>query len=212
MGERIDLAIDSGCAACAVPVGVASALVMQELNRTPPEYIAANAERIRELRFKTPTLKFQNRDAEFEVQRHGQIAQTSGDGVQSQQAIGSCCNRPSAIQKLLLCACSWPWTFAGPSQSRHENDGGRTDADCLCGLGFFGQPVDRAHNTLAVLIVRDRKSKGIWSHPVRAKGVTHSCPAKTPMTDLDFMGYKRVIFKSDQEPRIVAHSDAVKNV
>ena len=49
MGERTDLMIDSGCAACALPVGVASAVGMQELNRTPQEYIAANAEKIREL-------------------------------------------------------------------------------------------------------------------------------------------------------------------
>ena len=59
MGERIDLTIDSGCAACALPVGVASAVGMQELNRDPREYSAPNDERIRELGFKTPTLKFQ---------------------------------------------------------------------------------------------------------------------------------------------------------
>ena len=64
LGERIDLTIDSGCAACALPVGVASAVGMQELNRTPQEYIAANAEKIRELGFKTPTLKFQNGDVQ----------------------------------------------------------------------------------------------------------------------------------------------------
>ena len=31
------------------------------------------------------------------------------------------------------------------------------------------------------------------------------------MADLDFMGYKRVILKSDQEPRIVPLCDTVKN-
>ena len=46
---------NSGCAACALPVGVASTIGMQELNGTPQEYIAANAEKIRELGFKTPT-------------------------------------------------------------------------------------------------------------------------------------------------------------
>ena len=61
MGERIDLTIDSGCAACALPVGVVG---IQELNRAPQEYIAANAEKIRELGFKTPTLKFQNGDVQ----------------------------------------------------------------------------------------------------------------------------------------------------
>ena len=64
MGERIDLTIDSGCAACALPVGVASAVGMQELNRAPQEYVAASAEKIQELRFKTPTLKCQNGDAQ----------------------------------------------------------------------------------------------------------------------------------------------------
>ena len=64
LGERIDLTIDSGCAACALSVGVASAVGTQQLNRTPQEYIAANAEKIRELGFKTPTLKFQNGDVQ----------------------------------------------------------------------------------------------------------------------------------------------------
>ena len=62
LGERIDLTIDSGCAACALPVGVASVVGKQELNRTLQEYIAANSEKTRELGFKTPTLKFQNGD------------------------------------------------------------------------------------------------------------------------------------------------------
>ena len=46
LGGRIDLTIDSGCAACALPVGVASAIGMQGLSRTRQEYIAANTEKI----------------------------------------------------------------------------------------------------------------------------------------------------------------------
>ena len=72
--------------------------------------------------------------------------------------------------------------------------------------GFFWEPEDRAHDTLPVLVVRDRKTKGIWSHPVPSKGVTHPCPATALMADLDFMGCKKVIFKSGQEPSIVALS------
>ena len=37
---------------------------MQALNRAPQEYVAANAEKIRELGFKTATLKFQNGDVQ----------------------------------------------------------------------------------------------------------------------------------------------------
>ena len=62
--------------------------------------------------------------------------------------------------------------------------------------GFFRQPEDRTHDmTLPVLIVRDRKSKCIWSHPVPSKGATHPYPARALMADLDFMWYKRVILK-----------------
>ena len=57
LGERIDLTICSGCAAIALPLGVASAVGMQGLNRTPHE-------KIRELGFKTPTLNFQNGDVQ----------------------------------------------------------------------------------------------------------------------------------------------------
>ena len=79
MGERIDLTIDSGCAACALPVGVASAVWMQKCNRAPQEYIAANLEKFRELGFKTPIRHSNFRMAQY----HGQVAQTTGGGVQS---------------------------------------------------------------------------------------------------------------------------------
>ena len=45
-------------------VGVASTVKMQEVNGTLQEHIAANAEKIRELGLKTPTLKFQNGDVQ----------------------------------------------------------------------------------------------------------------------------------------------------
>ena len=81
----------------------------------------------------------------------------------------------------------------------------------LVDCGFFGQPEDKAHDTLPVLIMCDRRGKSIWSHLVPSKGVTHPYPARALMADFDFMGYKRVILKSDQEPSIVAFCDAVKN-
>ena len=77
--------------------------------------------------------------------------------------------------------------------------------------GFFGQPGDVAHNSLPVLVLRDRQSKAVWSHPVPSKGVSHPYPAKAIMNDLDFTGYKRIILKSDQEPSITALVSAVKH-
>ena len=58
MGERIDLTIDSGCAACAFPVGVASAVGMEEFTRTIQEYIAANGEKIGSLDSRFPHSNF----------------------------------------------------------------------------------------------------------------------------------------------------------
>ena len=43
-----------------------------------------------------------------------------------------------------------------------------------------------------------------------SKGVMHPCPARALMADLDFVGYKRIILKSDQESIIIALCDAVK--
>ena len=83
LGERIDLTIDSGCAVRALLVDVASTFGMQELNRTPQGYIAANAEKSRELGFQDSDTQIQNGDVQkFEVQCYGQVAQTSGGSVQ----------------------------------------------------------------------------------------------------------------------------------
>ena len=44
--------------------------------------------------------------------------------------------------------------------------------------GFFGQCEDAAHISLPVLVLRDKRSKGIWSHLVLGKGVEHPLLAK----------------------------------
>ena len=46
--------------------------------------------------------------------------------------------------------------------------------------GLFGQPEDRSHDTLPVLIVRDRKSKGVWSYPVPVEGCDAPVSCKGP--------------------------------
>ena len=76
---------------------------------------------------------------------------------------------------------------------------------------FFEQPQDPAHQALSTLVVRERRSRGVWSHPVPCKGVEHPYAAKALMADLDMMSYKRVIIKSDQEASIMALVRAVKH-
>ena len=105
MGERIDLTIDSGCAACALLMGIASPVGMQELSRTPQEYSAANAVKIRELGFKSPTLKFQNGDVQN--LKFGVMDKLHKPMVASQQAIGSCCSlKTMVVLSSKMCARS----------------------------------------------------------------------------------------------------------
>ena len=82
-----------------------------------------------------------------------------------------------------------------------------SEVGALLDYGVFGQPEDRATRLTSSV---HRKNKSIWSHPMPSKGVTHPYPARALMADLAFMGYKRVILKSDQEPSIAALCDAVK--
>ena len=63
---------------------------------------------------------------------------------------------------------------------------------------------------MPVLIVFDRRSKSIWSHPVPCKGIGHPWPATALLQDLERTGYKRVLLKSDQEPSIKSLCVAVK--
>ena len=94
-----------------------------------------------------------------------------------------------------------------------KKKGGRTDTDCLCGiLGSLGnRKTEHMTHSQYLLTVRDRMSRGIWSHPVPSSRVTHPYLARALMADLDFMGYRIVILKPDQELSIVALCDAVKN-
>ena len=51
--------------------------------------------------------------------------------------------------------------------------------------------------SLPVLIVKDRRSKAIWSVPVPKKGVEHPYPSRKLLQILDTTGYRRVIVSRD---------------
>ena len=71
-----------------------------------------------------------------------------------------------AVLKLVLCvsvAEDFHLVIAKLTRKRRRKSRYRLS---LWITGSLGEPEDRAHDTLAVLIVRDSKSKGIWSHPV----------------------------------------------
>lgn len=78
------------------------------------------------------------------------------------------------------------------------------------GSGGKGQNEGVKDSENPVLIVFDRRSKTIWAHPVPSKGIAHPWPAKVLTDDLDKLGYKKVVLKSDMEPSIRALAQAVK--
>jgi hypothetical protein len=78
--------------------------------------------------------------------------------------------------------------------------------------GFLGSPDMPGHGSdLPVLVVFDRRSKCIWSHPVPSKGVGHPWASTVLLRDLEKTGYKRLVLKSDQESSIKALAKAAKD-
>ena len=82
--------------------------------------------------------------------------------------------------------------------------------------GFLGAPGELPSDAVGgakmpVLVVRDRKSKALFTHLVPSKGVEHFYPEQALCRDIKFLGYPSVVIKSDQEPSIKAVAEAVKN-
>ena len=75
---------------------------------------------------------------------------------------------------------------------------------------FLGDESSR-DTDLTVLVVRDRRTKSVWAHPVPAKGVENPFGARQLLKDVESTGYKRVILKGDQEPSVQALLQQVKN-
>ena len=61
-----------------------------------------------------------------------------------------------------------------------------------------------------VIVLKDRKSGTVKAHMVEEKGV-NVFAVKRLVQDVALLGYKRIVFKSDNEPAILALKHAVKN-
>ena len=73
--------------------------------------------------------------------------------------------------------------------------------------GFLG--TDDSDDLIPVLVVKDRKSKAIFSHPVTAKGCSCEWAIDRLIKDIEGLGIRKCILKSDQEPAILAYKRAV---
>ena len=82
--------------------------------------------------------------------------------------------------------------------------------------GFFAAPGELPQDAVGgpkmpVLVVRDRFAKAILTHLVPSKGIEHFYPEVALLKDIKFLGYPKLVLKSDQEPSILALATAVKN-
>jgi len=75
---------------------------------------------------------------------------------------------------------------------------------------FLGQP--GAEGTIPAVAMRDTSSKALFSHIVPHKGVVTDWVAEELIKDLEKMGHKEVIIKSDQEPAIIALVDMIRQL
>ena len=66
--------------------------------------------------------------------------------------------------------------------------------------GFFGAPGEIPADSVGgskmpVLVVRDRFTKGIFTHLVPSKGTEHFYPEAALLRDVKFLGYSRLVLK-----------------
>ena len=62
-----------------------------------------------------------------------------------------------------------------------------------------------------VMAMRNSNSKVIFSNAVPCKGTKHPYPVKQACFNLEQLGYKKIIFRSDQEPAIVDLCNKIKD-
>ena len=68
---------------------------------------------------------------------------------------------------------------------------------------------EEAQGVLPMLAVKSHESRMTFAHVVERKGPVDSTTRRL-VADLDWLGLRRIVFKSDQEPAILALKQAVR--
>lgn len=96
-----------------------------------------------------------------------------------------------------------PSCVAGKARDKHHRQREQDDKGIpevvfdYCFMGTEGE-----EETVAIQVERDRRSKAIFAHGVPRKGMTHEYGAEVLINDLDKLGYREIILKSDGEPAL----------
>ena len=80
-----------------------------------------------------------------------------------------------------------------------------------CFLGDDGGKEGEEKETLIVQVAVDLNTKCIFAHAVPRKGIAHVHGAEEICKDIDALGYKDVVFKTDNEPAMHTLQEEVKS-
>ena len=108
---------------------------------------------------------------------------------------------------------SWcPACVAGRGRSySHHHEGRDSTVPVISADYLYFSEKGVPGKSLPTVVLRDRASKAIFSHLLPAKGTVGSTyPEKAVLRDLNWLGYKRLVLKTDQENAIKALGAAVK--
>ena len=79
----------------------------------------------------------------------------------------------------------------------------------VCDYCFLGDKDDG--ETLIVQVTRDITSKCLFAHAVPRKGVSHIFGAEQVCKDIESLGYKDVVIKTDNEPAMLTLQEEIKS-
>ena len=108
---------------------------------------------------------------------------------------------------------SWcPACVAGRGRSySHHHEGRDSTVPVISADYLYFSEKGVPGKSLPTVVLRDRASKAIFSHLLPTKGTVGSTyPEKAVLRDLNWLGYKRLVLKTDQENAIKALGAAVK--
>ena len=107
---------------------------------------------------------------------------------------------------------SWcPACVAGRGRSySHHHEGRDSTVPVISADYLYFSEKGVPGKSLPTVVLRDRASKAIFSHLLPTKGTVGSTyPEKAVLRDLNWLGYKRLVLKTDQENAIKALATAV---
>ena len=79
----------------------------------------------------------------------------------------------------------------------------------VCDYCFLGDKDDG--DTLIVQVMRDVNTKCIFAHAVPRKGVSHVFGSEQICKDIEGLGYKEVVIKTDNEPAMITLQQEIKS-